>query len=182
MELSISIFRRKDETGKCEYSSKVCPEGCDPGSARCIRAFGNVKFDVFLDKQEAVATGSDSITATVRLMEEGLNSVEPIEGADVRIELDAPESENAFWESGGSLVAEGKTDANGEFKATFGVPHWEEFYLGRQGGSTYLELGVEASKHDSKYDFEYSDGPYPIEVISPAIIIVPLFCFTISFK
>jgi len=159
------------ETGECEHSGTVCQEGCNAESAKCIRVFGNVQFDVFLEEQEAIATGSDTVTATVRLIEEGVSSIEPIGGADITIELTAPESEHVFWETGGSLVVEGKTDSYGVFEATFEVPHWEEFYLGRQKGSTPLEVRVDASKHDSSYDFDYSDGPHTIEVFSPAIVI-----------
>ena len=159
-----------EKTGKCEYSKTECENGCDTESAKCIQVFGNVKFDVFIDGyDDAVASGKDTITVTARLMDEGMHSIAPIEGATVKLELASPQSAHVFRGSGGKIVAEGKTDSNGEFKTTFEIPQWDEFYLGRQSGETSLKLDVRASKQDSLHDFSYSDGPYTIKVASPAI-------------
>ncbi len=155
------------ETGKCEYFEEKCENGCDPEFARCIQMLGYVDFDVFIEGYEhVVASGEDSITVTARLGEVGMSSIEHMEGVDVKFELTGP----------GNQVVEGKTDSHGEVKASFVIPHWDEFFPPREGlcygfTKTNIELEVSASKHDSGYDFDYTDGPYTIEVISPAIVI-----------
>lgn len=161
-----------ENTGKCEYSSKQCENGCDPGSAKCIQQFGNVRFDVFIQdyEQGVVGSGQDSVKVTARLMEEGIDSIEPIEGADVAFEVTAPAGSGAFKKYGGKMTIEGTTNSNGEANANIEVPALTEFYPGSRE-DTYVTLIVKASKHSDGMDFDYEDGPYTIEVLSPAISI-----------
>ncbi|MCP4646390.1 MAG: hypothetical protein GY852_01475 [bacterium] len=166
------------ETGKCEYSSEECENGCSADFAICEGMENAIEFDVFSEYfywEGVVANEEKSITVTANVKEmamlfteSGFVSSVPIEGVDVRFELSGP--------GGINIVKEGKTGPYGETEVTFVIPQWDEIFPPREGHyygfrETDFELEATASKHDFEHDFDEFAGPYTIRVESPAIVI-----------